>query len=270
MPEDARPWAPEPVTGAVMRRLRPGSAEEVGDWVAQEYPFSLVSGGRELATLLCLPEHLDELAFGFLFTEGLIFSAAEVADLTLRLASGSGQAEVTLVPPARARLAEWEGSRLVFSGCGQAVRARELPRAPSTDGFRWRGEEIFALLEGLLRAPHHQVTGGTHAAALAAPGEILCLREDVGRHNALDKLAGWWLLRGQEREQAGDKVVLTTGRLSSEMVLKVAYLGVPILVSRAAPTSLGIRLAHLIGLTLVGFARAGRLNLYTYPERIRW
>jgi len=253
----------------VVRRIRGGSEEEVGDRVAQEYPVTLVCQGRELATLMCTPEHLDELALGFLYTGGLILSPDEVRDLKVEAEPGAGRVEVTLAAGAEARLTGWQAARLVPTGCGQAFPERQSELPTVSGNLCVTVAEIMDLLAGLTRAPVHRVTGATHAAALAQRGGILCLREDVGRHNAIDKIAGWWLTRRAAGPQSAQGlVVLTTGRLSSDIVLKVSRLGAPVLVSRAAPTSLGIRLAYLIGLTLVGFARAGHLNVYTFPERV--
>lgn len=298
----------EPVTAVVIRRIRAQSQEETGDVVAREYPVTLVCRGcscagsatgpagrggggegpgggageagpdRELATLMCTPEHLDELALGFLYTGGLISSREEVLGVEVEAGPDAGRVLVTLAPRAQARLAawwagrreDWQAARPVGTGCGYAALAGEggLPRVGGD--LRVTVAEIMDALSELVRAPVHRETGATHAAVLAHRGGIICLREDVGRHNAIDKIAGWWLARaGASGHAAGaGLLVLTTGRLSSDIVLKASRLGAQVLVSRAAPTSLGIRLAHLTGLTLVGFARAGHLNVYTFPERV--
>lgn len=232
----------------------------------------------ELATLMCTPEHLDELALGFLYTGGLISSREEVLAVEVEAGPNAGRVLLTLVPRAQARVAAWAGRRddwqavrAVGTGCGHAALVGEggLPRVGGD--VRVTVTEIMDALGELVRAPVHRKTGATHAAALARRGGIICLREDVGRHNAVDKIAGWWLARSGESNAltgGGGLLVLTTGRLSSDIVLKASRLGAQVLVSRAAPTSLGIRLAHLTGLTLVGFARAGHLNVYTFPERV--
>ncbi|MDI6894393.1 MAG: formate dehydrogenase accessory sulfurtransferase FdhD [Bacillota bacterium] len=301
----------EPVTAVVIRRIRAQSEEETGDVVAREYPVTLVcrgegSGGSgwELATLMCTPEHLDELALGFLYTGGLLSFREEVRGVEVEAGADAGRVVVTLAPTAETRVGawraarreDWQAARPVTTGCGYAalVGDEELPRVGGN--LRVTVAEIMGALTELGRAAVHRETGATHAAALACKGGIVCLREDVGRHNAIDKIAGWWLTRceagvapagdGGDRTASGGGggrvacggapasgqdeglVVLTTGRLSSDIVLKVGRLGAEVLVSRAAPTSLGIRLAYLTGLTLVGFARVGHLNVYTFPERV--
>ncbi|MEW5934488.1 MAG: formate dehydrogenase accessory sulfurtransferase FdhD [Bacillota bacterium] len=271
----------EPVTAVAIRRIRAQSEEETGDVVAREYPVTLVCRGEgsagpawDVATLMCTPEHLDELALGFLYTGGLVSSRGEVRGVEVEAAPEAGRVLITLAPAAVSRLEDWRAARrenwqtarAVGTGCGYAALTGEgeLPRV--SGNLRVTVAEIMDGLSELVRAPVHRETGATHAAALArgGGGGILCLREDVGRHNAVDKVVGWWLARGG----AEGLVVLTTGRLSSDIVLKVSRLGAQVLVSRAAPTSLGIRLAYLTGLTLVGFARPGRLNVYTFPERL--
>ncbi|MBC7339338.1 MAG: formate dehydrogenase accessory sulfurtransferase FdhD [Firmicutes bacterium] len=292
----------EPVTAVAIRRIRAQSEEETGDVVAREYPVTLVCRGEgaagpawDVTTLMCTPEHLDELALGFLYTGGLVSSREEVRALEVEAGPDAGRVLITLAPAAVSRLEDWRAARrenwqtarAVGTGCGYAALTgeEELPRV--SGNLRVTVAEIMSGLSELVRAPVHRETGATHAAALACGGGgILCLREDVGRHNAVDKVVGWWLARGGPAEVPTGRVsnrvahggahlgpgeglvVLTTGRLSSDIVLKVSRLGAQVLVSRAAPTSLGIRLAYLTGLTLVGFARPGRLNVYTFPERV--
>ncbi|HHY96361.1 MAG TPA: formate dehydrogenase accessory sulfurtransferase FdhD [Firmicutes bacterium] len=240
--------------------------EAVADVVAEEYPLSVRCQGQQVATLMCSPEYLDELALGFLYSEGLIISARDVVEVRVEMQPERGEAYVTLGTDAAARLpsADLSAARAVFTGCGQGsplAGDRPVPGGP-----RVAVAEIRDMMKVVMQAPLHRASGGTHAAALAKRGSILCLREDVGRHNAVDKTTGWWLRQGGTG--GGELLVLTTGRLSSDMVLKAIRLGAPVLVSRAAPTAQGIRLAFRAGLTLVGFARAGRMNVYTCPERV--
>jgi FdhD protein len=262
----------------------PGAAGEGpggGPGAAGEGPGGSGAVGPEweLATLMCTPEHLDELALGFLYTGGLVSSREEVLAVEVEAGPDAGRVFLTLAPRAQARLAawwagrreDWQATRPLGTGCGYAAPVGEGELPTVGDNLRVTVAEIMDALSELVRAPVHRETGATHAAALARRGGIICLREDVGRHNAVDKIAGWWLARaGAGDGRTGDMglLVLTTGRLSSDLVLKASRLGAEVLVSRAAPTSLGIRLAHLTGITLIGFARAGHLNVYTFPDRV--
>jgi FdhD protein len=108
-------------------------------------------------------------------------------------------------------------------------------------------------------------TGGVHSCAVCREGEVVISNDDIGRHNALDKVFGKCLL---EEIRLDDKLILTSGRISSEILIKVARMGAPIIVSRCAPTDLALRLAEKVGITVIGFARAGRMNIYTHPERV--
>lgn len=246
--------------------------EAVADVVAEEYPLSVRCQGQQVATLMCTPEYLDELALGFLYSEGFIMRAHDVVEMRMEMQAKRGQVSVTLGAEAAVRSpsAGKSAAKTVFTGCGQELASagdRQVPgdwRVPGD--LRVAATDIREMMEVVMQAPLHRASGGTHAAALAKRGSLLCLREDVGRHNAVDKTIGWWLRQGGT--VGGELLVLTTGRLSSDMVLKAIRLGAPVLVSRAAPTAQGIRLAFRAGLTLVGFARAGRMNVYTCPERV--
>jgi FdhD protein len=237
-------------------------ADGLEDEVAVEEPLEIRVGGRALAVTMRTPGHDEELALGFLYGEGLIDGpreAAPPADLAGNTVEVAG--DLLREPSAR--------SFFTSSSCGVcgkgaleevAVHADALPAGPAIP------RELLADLPERLRQPTFARTGGLHATGLFSPaGELLCVREDVGRHNAMDKVIGWALREGIV--PLHPRVLCVSGRLSFELVQKAAVAGAPILVGVGAPTSLAVRLADDRGLTLCGFARGGRVNVYTGAER---
>jgi FdhD protein len=235
----------------------------VDDEVAVEEPLEIRVEGRALAVTMRTPGHDEELALGFLHGEGLIRearTAAPPADLAANTVDVAGP--LLRDPGAR--------SFYTSSSCGVcgkgaleevAVDAERLPPGPVV------AAELLARLPDRLRQPGFERTGGLHATGLFdAAGELLLVREDVGRHNAMDKVIGRALLDGLVPLR--DRILCVSGRLSFELVQKACVAGAPILVGVGAPTSLAVRLADDRGLTLCGFARGGRVNVYTGAERV--
>jgi FdhD protein len=246
----------EPV--GLKRIVRDGES----DLVAVEEPLEIRVDGEPIAVTMRTPGHDEELAAGFLYGEGLVVDAPTIG-LTEDLAANTIEV--------RGPLAHDPGIRRFYttSSCGVcgkgaleevAVHADALP-----DGPRVARELLAALPERLVQ-PGFARTGGLHATGLFnAAGELACVREDVGRHNAMDKVIGWALLSG--RLPLHQAILCVSGRLSFELVQKAAVAGAPILVGVGAPTSLAVELAQDRGITLGGFARRGKINLYTHPER---
>ena len=235
----------------------------VDDVVAIEEPLEIRVDGSPLAVTMRTPGHDEELALGFLYGEGLI-DGPRGAGLTDDLANNV----VEVAGP----LTGDPGTRRFYttSSCGVcgkgALEEVAVHSAPVRDGPVLR-RELAAALPARLEQPAFVRTGGVHATGLfTAGGELLVSREDVGRHNAMDKVVGHALLAG--RLPLADHVLCVSGRLSFELVQKAAVAGAPILVGVGAPSSLAIELAADRGLTLCGFARRGRLNVYTRAERI--
>src|SRR3954453_21818352 len=235
----------------------------VSDEVAIEEPLEIRVDGAPLAVTMRTPDNDEELALGFLYGEGLITDARPVG-LTEDLAVNTIEVTGPLVRDPSAR------SFYTTSSCGVcgkgaleevAVHAPPLPPGPVID------RALLADLPERLRQPGFARTGGRHATGLFTPaGELLHVREDVGRHNAMDKVIGRALQDGLLPLHAF--VLCVSGRLSFELVQKAAVAGAPIVVGVGAPTSLAVSLAEDRGLTLCGFARGGRVNVYTAPERI--
>jgi formate dehydrogenase accessory protein FdhD len=241
------------------------------DYVAEEVPVSLVYNGVPHVVMLATPTNLEDFALGFSITEGIVTHASELE--VVRVYQRAKGIEVrTRIPEQRFRRLADKGRNLTGrTGCGlcgantleQAVR---YP-APVGGGLRLAAQELYNALEQIRGLQTlNQLTGAVHAAAWVIPGRgIVLLREDVGRHNALDKLIGH-LLRGGDDLAAG--FVLVTSRASYELVQKTACVGIAMLAAISAPTGLAIRLADETGVTLAGFARDGRHVVYSHPQRL--
>ncbi len=249
-------------------RIRQGEPEELKDLLTVEAPVTIYLNGSELVTLLCTPEKLDLLALGFLRSEGLIAGIDDVKSIRVR--EEEGLVEVDLYK--EGNLAEkLYGKRTLTSGCGKGTvfySALDSLRSRPLEGeLIISPEKVSFLIDSLQeKAKVFKVTGGVHSAGLADKDEILIFCEDIGRHNAIDKIVGECLQTGTSTE---DKIIVSSGRLSSEILLKAAKLKIQLLISRAAPTSLCVELAESLNITLAGFVRGKRMNIYTHRWRIK-
>src|SRR5436853_4422548 len=244
-------------------RLPDGRTER--DHVAVEEPLEIRIGGSPVAVTMRTPGHDEELALGFCLSEGLRPAGARLPD---DLAANTVEVDAPGFDPARVQRNFYTSSSCGVCGKGalEAV-AVDAPRVEST--LRVALGAVTSLPDRL-RAEQgaFEVTGGLHATGLFdGEGELLCVREDVGRHNAMDKVIGWAYTAG--RLPLGDAVLCVSGRLSFELVQKAAVAGCPILVAVGAPSSLAVSLAEDRGITLCGFVRGGSANVYTEAWRIR-
>lgn len=249
---------------AVLRinRFDGGRFAEKLDSIVQEVGIEVLLDGRPAFSGTCSPWDVEDLAVGRLFLEGAIAGMGDVASVAVDEARG--RVDVRTRPRGRRGA---DGCVIVpFDGLAPRCGASRSPGPIASDlrvGAATVGAAI-ALLER--QSLLFRKTGGVHSAALAdARGRVLAWREDIGRHSALDKLAGWCLRSG---EDVARRMVLFSGRVPLEIMAKVAALGCPLVVSPGAPTSLSIELAERSGIALVGFAKHGRFNVYAHPERI--
>jgi len=264
-----------------VQRVYAQEREELDDCVVLEEPLEIAINGRSIAALMRMPGQEKELATGFAVSEGYVRRAE---DILLVHHCGSGypnpreesadpggarnrvEMRVTtegFCPPERPDLV-----RLIRSGCGAAeasVLAETLPR------IEHRLSVSVSVLLGLGKTMRdlqtiHRQAGGTHAAVLFdRAGQAVIAAEDIGRHNAMDKVIGHCIIWGVPLT---DKIVLTSGRASYEMVTKALRVGIPVLASVSSPTSMAVQLAHDRGLTLIGYLRGGRMNVYTHAGRL--
>jgi FdhD protein len=250
-------------------RVDDGRAVERPDALAVEEPLEIRVAGRPVSITMRTPGHDLDLALGFLLTEGVVTTPDEVLDAT---ACGENVVDVTTTDAAAGRVKERRFYTSSSCGiCGKesidAVRTRS-PYDVSADGLVVDGRVLTSLPDRLRAAQRvFERTGGLHAAGLfTATDELLCLREDVGRHNAVDKVVGWAL---QERRlPLAGCVLQVSGRASFELVQKATVAGIPVLAAVSAPSSLAVALAEETGMTLVGFLRGESFNLYSRPDRV--
>jgi FdhD protein len=241
----------------------PGGREE-SDQVAVEEPLEIRIGGEPVAVTMRTPGHDEELALGFCLTEGLSPTAAAPP---VDLAANTIDVEAPAQDLTQVRRSFYTSSSCGV--CGKGALEAVAVEAPKVASDLRVAYELLAELPERLRAaqPAFEATGGLHATGLFTPaGELPCLREDVGRHNALDKVIGWAFLAS--RLPLENEILCVSGRLSFELVQKAAVAGCPLLVAVGAPSSLAVELARDRGITLCGFARGGRLNVYTEAWRV--
>lgn len=250
-----------------VRRVTEEGGRDLQDTVVRESTLTIFLNDRELVTLLCTPAKLDYLAVGFLFSEGLIMTKREIKRVTMDERRGAIWVETKRgkEPPEN-----FLSKRYITTGCGRGMSFLSPPEG----GFRRidskarvSSEQIHALMTEFQRRSFvHQRTGGVHSAAICTAEEMLVFAEDIGRHNAIDKALGECLLSDIAMK---NRVLITSGRVSSEILMKTARSGIPVIVSKAAPTDAGIMIARKCGITLIGFARGSRMNIYSENRRIK-
>jgi FdhD protein len=258
---DALEAPPYSATRVEVLRLPQGTSEP--DQVAVEEPLEIRIGGRPVAVTMRTPGHDEELALGFCLSEGL---EPVAASLPADLAANTVEVEAPAFDFERLQRSFYTSSSCGV--CGKGALEAVAVEAARVESELAVGADMLAALPERLRAAQRAfaATGGLHATGLFDAGELLCLREDVGRHNAMDKVVGWAFR--ERRLPLSEAVLCVSGRLSFELVQKAAVAGCPILVAVGAPSSLAVELAADRAVTLCGFARGGRLNVYTETWRV--
>jgi len=265
---------PDALESVVIRAWGPDGLRDRPDALAVEEPLEVRIRNRPLAVTMRTPGHDEELAAGFLLSEGLIRSREDIVDIAPCSRNEHGNA-INIRPGPLVTIDFESLTRHTFmtSSCGvcgkasiDAVRTRVAPLPP---GARISPQELCRLPERMRIAQStFAETGGLHAAAVFdSRGEMLVLREDVGRHNAVDKAVGRLLLDG--RTPLTEHILLVSGRASFEIMQKAAMAGVGIIASVSAPSSLAVRFALEMNQTLIGFLRPPKFNVYTHPERLQ-
>jgi FdhD protein len=264
VPTDPQAAVAPPYAAARVQVLRLPEQVAEADRVAVEEPLEIRINGRPVAVTMRTPGHDEELALGFCLSEGLRPRAARLPD---DLAANTVEVDAPGFDASRLERSFYTTSSCGV--CGKGALEAVAVEAPPVDADLRLSARLAAELPDRLRASQaaFAATGGLHATGLFdADGTLLCLREDVGRHNAMDKVVGWAFGEGQL--PLADCVLCVSGRLSFELVQKAVVAGCPILVAVGAPSSLAVELAADRRVTLCGFVRSGRVNVYTEPWRI--
>jgi len=251
------------MNGSIKRVITKNSGdnfEQAEDIIAVEKRLKVSVNGKEVLSLYCTPLMIRELVVGMFMTEQII-SGGWCAD---RMSIEYGE-DVNVDIPAEGEVST-DGA-VITSGCiGGITFPKRLSITPTDDPFEISAHGIKRLFKKFQNASElYQLTGCVHSAGLSDGQSILCLAEDIGRHNAVDKVIGYAFL---EQIPFKGKIMLASGRLSSEIVAKCAHWNIPIVASRTSPTSLAVEIADKYGVTVVGFVRADRLNVYTHAQRI--
>lgn len=235
--------------------------------VIREVPITIFLNDREVVTLLCLGDHLKSLTIGFLKSEGLISRPEDLKSVFVDEANHLVRVEVEEDTELTEKLFL---RRTLTSGCGKGTTFYNaldtLITEKVSSPLKISTDQIFHLMHRLAEVSElYKKTGGVHNSALATVEDLVLFRMDIGRHNAVDKIYGQCFLNAIDLQ---DKVMITTGRITSEILIKTGRMGIPILISRSAATTLAISLAKQIGVTLIGYVRGKNQNIYTGWERV--
>jgi len=251
-----------PTTRKKIFKVAGNSIKQVEDAIAVEKRLRISINGEEIISLYCTPSMIRELVIGLLITEDIIKGGwcAETMGIEYR-------EDVLVNILAEDAIIPKEG-KVLTSGCvGGITFARNPETEKLTDSFSTDSKSLFNIFkEFQSRSELYRLTGCVHSAALSDGKNIIAFAEDIGRHNAVDKVIGYSIL---EKIEFAGKIMLASGRLSSEIASKCSKWGIPILASRTAPTDRAVEIAESRGITLAGFVRGDRLNVYTHPQRIR-
>lgn len=256
----------EGITSIKIIRLKEGALSSIDDIVVQEVPLTILCNNVEVATLLCTPGYEEELATGFLVAGSIIKNASEIINLTFKPEEKAVYLKCATENADRHAFLK----KCITSGCGRGTMlideaSEQTP--PYSGRLVMKAENVIRLMQEMqMKSELYQKTGGVHSAALADDHRIIVFREDVGRHNAVDKIIGHALLNKITLE---DKFLLTSGRMSSEIIIKIAQAGMGGIVSRSAPTARAIEFADMFKISMLGFVRGKRMNIYTGEERVK-
>jgi len=232
--------------------------------VIREVPFNVNLNGEAYATIACAGNHLDELAIGFLRSERIITHWDEI----LKIENAERENSVNVILKSKKEFPETLKKNIASSGArGKSVNANLLAPLKVPEEFNISAKAALELMEELLdQSLLHNETHGTHCSALAQKGKIIALREDIGRHNTIDMLGGFALMQKIDLSRTA---ILTTGRISSEIVYKVWNLGIPLIISHSAPTTKAIELLDKADITLIGYVHGGKMNIYSHERLVK-
>lgn len=256
-------------TKRTITRYVNGNIEKVEDDIATEKPFTIKLNEKEFATLVCTAEYIEDMVVGFLASEGVIRKFADIDNLWIQEKEGFVHVKTHYT---NSFYEKFHSKRYITSCCGKSRQGfvffndAKLSQHFKQVNVVLTYQDCFRLMEEMQsHSAVFQETGGVHNAALCTRDGVLLSRLDIGRHNALDKIYGYCLRHQISLE---DKIIVFSGRISSEIVTKVAKIGCEVVLSKSAPTEMALELAEELGMTTVGFIRNNALNVYTRPDRI--
>ena len=249
-------------------RITEQGKKKVDEIVIREFPLTIFVNGQELVTLLCTPTEQKYLAVGFLLSEGLIDDKGDIKEIVVDSKKGAVHVQTT---EDKDLAIDVMFKRMITSGCGRGATFYNVADAQSSlkveSQIKISAVNVINLVKEFQhRSEIFRATGGVHSAALCEATKILIFHDDIGRHNAIDKVFGECTLNDIP---TADCIVVTSGRVSSEILLKVNKRNVPVLISRAAPTDQAVKMAGYMGITLVGFVRGNKMNVYSNEWRIQ-
>jgi FdhD protein len=240
-------------------REKAGAFTESEHEVVVEVPLTITVNGRHALTVMTSPVMLREFVTGLLYTERIIHDPDEIESVQIE----PDRISVLTKNPFKILISK----KTVLSGCGGSSSFLDVGKLPKiTSDLMIDVADIRVGMKQTLESDLHTKTGGNHIVGLYNSGGMLCIAEDIGRHNALDRVIGYGLLNNVEFSRS---FVVSSGRVSSEMARKCLIAGIPVIASRTATTSLAVDMAEKTGLTIIGFVRSDQMNIYTHPERIR-
>jgi FdhD protein len=240
-------------------RVEGGKTEVATHEVIEEMPYALFINGRHAMTAMMSPVQLEDFVTGYLFTEQIIKAADEIESIKIeenRLSVITKNLFKVLGP-----------KKTILSGCGGSASFIDTGKLPSIKSdFSIGTHTISSMIKGVLESELHNKTGGIHVVGLASADGVITRSEDIGRHNALDRVIGYAL---RNNVDLSSTYAICSGRISSEMVRKCLVGNIPVVVSRGATTTLAIDIAAKTGLCIIGFVRSSKMNIYTHPERVQ-
>ena len=240
-----------------------GSPSEIKDSVIREAPLDIFLNGRKVITIACTGKNIDELALGFLRSEGVIETIEDIE--AIRADEENFHVEVKTVNPRSGDSLNDDSAPSIMSSGGRRKR-NDLIQGPLESDLALTAEEGLKIMEVLLSSSLlHRITRGAHCSALADPGGIITFRDDIGRHNTIDMLGGYAL---RENIDCRNKILATTGRISEEIASKAFHLGIPIIISHSVPTSRAVTFSRDAGITVIGYVRNERMKIYANERRV--
>ncbi|MFD6210997.1 formate dehydrogenase accessory sulfurtransferase FdhD [Peribacillus sp. NPDC060253] len=251
-------------------RFTNGHIENAEDIIVTEFPVTVKINEQEFVTMVCTPEYIQDMVIGYLASEGIIRKYEEIKDIWVQEKEGYVHVKIDKLNP---YYQNFQNKRYITSCCGMSrqgfVFVNDALTAKKMNKIRVKltPDDCFRLMNNLqISATIFQDTGGVHNASLCDLNGFMLSRMDIGRHNALDKIYGYCL---KNDISIGNKIIVFSGRISSEILLKVAKIGCEVVLSKSAPTELALQLAEELGITTVGFIRNQSMNIYTCAERIQ-